>query len=217
MASSRINFIRGTACTFEINIVDEDGEPLELSELEDATAEFFLRTSSTSNVDVLHFTTSANPTRLKFKTNEAVLALTFTGPDTSALTLATYAYKVLLVLADGRAPNIIEWSPFDLSLGGVSEVTPPVFDNTVKVDHDYDLTDSLRYMTLGGTPIGDAQIRLYLKSDYDARHLDHPVGVTVTNAFGRWRDPILVTPGFSYVVLFTKPNEFGPDVATITA
>ena len=94
---------------------------------------------------------------------------------------------------------------------------PPIFTNTVSIDHSYGLSDALRYMDAGGNPIADAQIRVYLKSDYDARRLEAPVGTTVTTAHGRWQNPILVRTGYNYVVRFEAPNRFGPDVVTITA
>jgi hypothetical protein len=89
------------------------------------------------------------------------------------------------------------------------------FEQSVAVNHDHGLADHLRYVTAGGTQIKDAQVRIYFKSDYDAQRLGAPVGVTTTTATGRWKDPIFVQPGFTYVVQFFKPNEFGPDTATI--
>ncbi len=214
-AGSRINFVKETSYTFEIDIVDDDGEPVELSELEGASAEFFLRTSPTSNVDVLHFTT-ADPAHLAFKTNAAALILKFAVSDTEDVDVGLYSYRVLLVLADGRSPDIIDWSPFEITLGGIAEAAPPVFENTVALDHNYELSDSLRYMSPGGTPIANAQIRVFLKSDYDARRFSAAVGKTTTKSDGRWQNPILLTPGYTYIVQFTKPNEFGPDTTSVT-
>jgi hypothetical protein len=215
-ASTRIDFVKETSYTFEIDIVDDDGEPVPLADLEGASAEFFLRTSPSSNVDVLHFTT-ADPDHLAFKPNEAALILKFAANDTASVAVGAYSYRVLLVLADGRSPDIIEWSPFDVGLGGVAEDAPPVFENTVALDHNFELDDALRYMSPGGTPIANAQVRVYLKSDYDAKLYSNAVGKTITKSDGRWKDPVLVTPGYTYVIQFTKPNEFGPDTATVIA
>lgn len=213
-ASSRITFVKETSYTFEIDIVDDDGEPVALADLESASAEFFLRTSPDSNTDILHFTTT-DAAHLAFKSNAAALILKFAADDTENVDIGAYSYRVLLVLADGRSPDIIGWSPFDVTLGGISEDAPPAFDNTVALNHDYELSDALRYMTPGGSPIAEAQIRVYLKSDYDARRFSNAVGKTITKADGRWKDPVQVIPGYTYVVQFTKPNEFGPDVTTV--
>lgn len=91
------------------------------------------------------------------------------------------------------------------------------FDNTIAIDQNYGSLDALRYMTPGGSCIDGAQIRVYLKSDYDARKLNCPVGITITKADGRWKDPVLVVPGFTYTVRFEKPNYFGPDTVDIIA
>ena len=101
-------------------------------------------------------------------------------------------------------------------MGGITETPAPVFTNTVPVDHNYDLSDSLRYMDAGGNPIADAQVRVYRKSDYDAGNLTTPVGATMTRADGRWANPVLVIPGYEYVVRLEAPNRFGPDTVTIT-
>jgi hypothetical protein len=42
------------------------------------------------------------------------------------------------------------------------------------------------------------------------------VGITITDVFGRWRNPILVDVGFTYVVQLFKPNSFGPDAQEVT-
>jgi hypothetical protein len=90
-----------------------------------------------------------------------------------------------------------------------------VFEPSVALNHHHGLPDNLRYVTPGGTPIRDAQVRIYFKSDYDTQRLDAPVGVTTTDPNGRWKAPIFVERGFTYVIHFFKPNEFGPDTATI--
>ncbi len=93
----------------------------------------------------------------------------------------------------------------------------PAFTNTVKIDHNYGLSDALRYVTPGGSPICDAQVRVYKKEDYDAGRLDQAVGTTLTRQDGRWCNPILVNPGYTYVIVFQKPNAYGPDRVEVTA
>jgi hypothetical protein len=96
-------------------------------------------------------------------------------------------------------------------LGGSATPTPPPFDNTVKIDENFRLPNDLAYVSPAGSPIENAQVRVYLKSDYDAGKLDAPIGFTTTNAFGGWVNPILVKPGFTYVARFETPKEWGPN------
>lgn len=214
MATSRIDFVQGEAREIEIDLVDDDGEPIALERLEDATAEFFLRVTP-AGANVLHFTTPS--TSLAFQPNESSLLLTFLPGDTNPLALGLYVFQVVVTFADGDVKYPIEWSPFDLNLGGVADPAEPVFDETTAVNHNYDLTDNLRYMTPGGSPIANAQIRVYLQSDYNAGNLATPIATTTTKADGRWVNTVMVRPGFTYVVQFHKPNEYGPDIATIVA
>lgn len=213
MGSARISLIRGTSKDYIIDLGDEDGEPIAPALLVGATGEFDMREQATDLTNVLGFTTIANPTRLSFV--GSAIKLSFEADDTATLPIKVYTYRVVVTLSNGDRLEAIEWSPFDLNLGGTAAETPPAFDNTVKVDHNLQVEDSLRYMTPGGSPIENAQVRIYFKSDYDAGNLNTPVGVTTTKVDGRWKNPILVLPGFSYVVSFFKPNEYGPDVSTI--
>lgn len=98
----------------------------------------------------------------------------------------------------------------------VTEVEPPEFDHVVSINHNFLLSGDLAYKTAGGSPIAGAQVRVYQKSVYDTGNLGSPIGVTTTNANGEWTQPVLVPPGFEYVVRFEKPNEYGPDVVVIT-
>jgi len=91
------------------------------------------------------------------------------------------------------------------------------FTNTVQIDHDYGSIDALRYLTPGGSPISGAQVRIYRKSDYDARNLGTPVAFTMTKADGRWQDAALVEPGFTYTIRFELPNYYGPDTREVIA
>jgi hypothetical protein len=216
MSTARINLIRDTDETFIIDIVDENGQPYDATELVGAEVEFLLREAPTDIVDVIKWTTTLDPDSLVLLGN--TISLIFVAADTTALDIKVYYFQVTITLADSTVlPPIIEWSPFDLNLGGTAAPEPPVFTNTVQLDEDYGATDALRYMTPGGSPIENAQIRVYYKSDYDAGTLDTPVGVSKTNAFGRWNNPVLVTPGFTYTVQFFKPNDFGPDTTEVVA
>ena len=209
--SNRISLVRGTTKKLSIDLVDEDGQSIDCARLEGATAEFVLRNQPTDVSNVLLYDTTNNPTNLAFQELEPVLDLTFLPGDTSALDLQLYFYQVQVTLTTGDILPVIEWDLLDLNLGGAAAETPPVFTNTVKVNHDYPLASDMTYMTPGGSPIKDAQVRVYLKSEYDAGVLTTPVGITTTDDAGKWRQAILALPGFTYVARFEKPNEFGPD------
>jgi len=213
MASARISIVQGTSKDYEIALTNDDGEAVPEATLVGALGEFFLRNLPTDVSNLLYFNTTDNPTKLSF--NCSSLKLSFDSDDTATLPIATDTWQLVVTLADGTRLVAIDWSPFDITLGGVAAPTPPAFTNTVKVDHNFELSDNYRYMTAGGSPIENAQVRVYYKNDYDAGNLTSPVGVTLTKADGRWTNSILVVPGYSYVIHFTKPNEFGPDVATI--
>lgn len=215
--SNRINLVRGTSQTFPIVLVDSTGTPLSLDILEDASAEFVLRIQPTDVFNILRFTTLLNPTSLAFQLTAAVLDLSFVPSDTANLDIQTYFYQVQVTLSDGNIYDVVPWNIFDLNLGGSAATAPPVFDNTVKIDQDYPLPDDMTYRTPGGSPIENAQVRVYKKSDFDAGNLTSPVGVTTTNAGGKWVQPVLVVPGFTYVARLEKPYEFGPDVKEFIA
>jgi len=216
-ASSRLSVIRGTTKTLELRLVDGDNEPIDVERLVGASAELLIRVAPTDVVNVLRFTTANTPLSLSFKPDSAALLITFAPLDTSSLALLVYNWQLQVTLADGSVYDVVAWSPFDLNLGGTAVTPPPLFDNVVKIDHDYQLSDDLTYITPGGSPIENAQIRLYAKADYDAGRLDAPVGTTTTDAGGRWKNAILVAPGYWYVVRYEKPYEFGPDVREIFA
>jgi hypothetical protein len=215
--SNHISLVRGVSETFEVALVDGNNEPLALADLVDATAEFLLRVLPEDVSNILRFTTTDNPTSLSFKANEAGVALSFTSNNTAALALGVYFYQLQVTRSNGDVLNVIPWSMFELNLGGAATTPLAPFDNTVKIDHDYQLPDDLAYMTPGGTPIADAQVRLYYKSDYIAGRLEAPIGITMTNANGRWMTPILVVPGNVFIVRFEKPGEWGPNTQEIFA
>lgn len=209
--SNRISLVRGTSKKLSIDLVDENGTPIPLPKLVGASAQFLMRNQPTDVTNVLAFTTAANPTNLYFDVDEAVLHLYFAPSDTAALPLQLYFYQVQITLVTGDILDVIEWDLFDLNLGGAAVPTPPPFTNTVAISADYPLPGDMAYMTPGGSPIENAQVRLYYKSDYDAANLANPIGITTTDAAGKWKNLIFVVPGYTYTVRMEKTNEFGPD------
>lgn len=209
--SNRIEVIRGTSYAKTIDLLDVNGEPLPVQALAGATAEFLVRVSPDAGTNAIQLTTTSTPAALAFRPDRAALDLALAPADTATLDLRTYFYRLRVTLADGTTSDAIPWSPFDVTLGGSSETPPPPFSNTVKIDQNFRLPNDLAYITPSGSPIANAQVRVYLKSDYDAGNLDVPVGITVTNAFGGWVNAILVNSGYTYVARFEKPKEWGPD------
>jgi len=76
--------------------------------------------------------------------------------------------------------------------------------------------NALTYMSAGGTPISNADIRVYKKIDYDLRSLSKVIGTTITSSSGTWINPIFVEPGETYTVVYHKVNEYGPDTSEVT-
>lgn len=210
--SNRLDLIRGTTKALAIDLVDASGETIPLADLVGATATFVMRVAPEDTSNVLAYDTVTTPLNLAFETDAAVLDLTFLPVDTSALALALYYYRVQITLTSGAVYDVVPWDLLDLNLGGSATPTPPTFDNTVRITADWPLSGDMRYMTPGGSPIVNAQIRVYRKSDYDAGNLAAPIGITTTDASGNWTQPILVIPGYTYVARLEKPYEFGPDV-----
>jgi len=209
--SNRISLIRGTTKKLSVDLVDETGEPIAVSRLVGATAEFLMREAPEDVVNILRYTTALNPTNLAFQVGVPVLDLTFLATDTPTLALKLYYYQVMVTLTTGDVLPVIEWDLLDLNLGGAAVVPPAPFASTVTITADYPLSNDMTYMTPGGSPIVGAQVRLYLKSEYDIGNLANPIGITTTDTHGKWMNPILVLPGYTYVARFEKPNEFGPD------
>jgi hypothetical protein len=215
--SNRISLVRGTTKKLSVDLVDERGEPIDCKRLKDATAEFLMRVQPTDVTNILRFTTTANPSNLAFVVGQPVLDLTFLATDTATLPLQLYFYQIEVTLSTGDVLPVIEWDLLDLNLGGSAVPTPPPFTNTVKITQDYPLSNDMTYMSPGGSPIENAQVRLYYKSDYDAGNLATPIGITTTDAHGKWRNPILVLPGFTYTARLEKAYEFGPDTVEFFA
>lgn len=208
--SNRIDLVQGTTKKLSIDLV-ADGRPVAPEVLLGASAEFLLRNQPTDSGHVLRYTTALNPANLAFVPGTGVLDLTFLPNDTSALALQLYFYQVQVTLAAGDILPVIEWDLLDLNLGGAAVEAPAPFATTVKIDHDYPLADAMAYFSPGGSPIPAAQVRIYRQSDYASGNLAAPVGITLTTAAGKWANPVLVLPGYSYVAVFAKEGEFGPD------
>lgn len=209
MAVGRLEIVQGAATTEVIDLVDVNGDPLTYAALAGAGSSFLLRTTPTGT-NVLAFSTP-DAVHLVIDANASTITVTINPADVATVPLGPYFYQVTLTLASGAVSQPVPWTPADVVLGGSASPPPPPFTNTVALTQDFGLPGDLSYFTPGGTPIQGAQVRVYLKSDFDVGNFGSPIGITTTNAFGGWTDPIFVTPGYTYTVQFVKPNEFGPD------
>lgn len=215
--TSRLIVIRGTTRLLPIDLVDSDGLAFPRERLVGASAEFLMRVLPTDMSNVLRYATGSDPLALAFDPLLPVLNLTFLAADTASTTPGPYYWQVELTLAGGEVFAVVPWDVLDLDVGGSASQTPPVFNNTVAITSDFVQDGSLTYVTAGGSPIAGAQVRVYNKADYDAGLLDKAVGITTTDDRGRMTQPVLVTPGYMYLVRFDKPYEYGPDLVTFFA
>lgn len=87
----------------------------------------------------------------------------------------------------------------------------PAIPNNVRVDHNYPTPASLRYQTASGVPIEGAVVRVFRKADFDVGNTNIALATTLTNARGEWVNPIFLTTGFTYTILFAKEGLYGPD------
>ena len=102
--------------------------------------------------------------------------------------------------------------PFQAGAVGV----PPSFINQVSVDHNFGTPNALQPVNPGGSPIEGVQVRLFKKVDFDAGNTDAPLGTVLTDAKGRWTNPIFLEAGLTYTVQFEKPSAYGPNSVEIT-
>ncbi len=125
-----------------------------------------------------------------------------TGTVTNYYTITAYS----------STGNILAKSdPFQPSLIKATALT-----GRTRVDHDYLGVDSLRYLAPGGTPIAQAEIRIYQEPDYLQGRRDTPYAILMTNDEGRWQTSVYLPVGMNYVVQFFKPSGYGPNTVTIT-
>lgn len=210
LQSFQINRQRGVDQVVDLALVVSDGTPVDIT-----GADVVETVRNGAGETVLQKTAAAGQIRLTDPVNGRY-RIRFDANDVDALVDGTYIHDVLITLVSGVKISAVPPSFFLVSSGGVTAPTLPQVDNRVTLNHDFDVSDSLRYMDAGGNPIADANVYVYRQADYAAGILTTPVGVTVTKADGRWREPIRVQPGFDYVVRFEAPMRFGPDVVTIT-
>lgn len=121
-------------------------------------------------------------------------------------------YRVRVVDQFGNKAEDEYPSPFQ---AGNDPVEVPTL-YTTKLDQDFGTPNAYQYVTQNGDPINEATVRVYTKINWDTQNTSIVVGITKTDADGAWVTPIPVTPGETYVIVYHKENEYGPDTVEIT-
>lgn len=88
--------------------------------------------------------------------------------------------------------------------------------NVFPLDHNTGGTNALQYVDQNGAPISTATVRVYRKSDWDAKQYSKVVGLTKTVTDGTWAQPVMVEPGNTFVIHYTLANQYGPDTVEVT-
>lgn len=76
------------------------------------------------------------------------------------------------------------------------------------VNHDFGGKDNLKVVAPNGVGIAGAVIRVYLKPDYDAGHLDVPLFAVECDGEGKWKTPVYLDVGMTYTLLVEKKGSF---------
>jgi len=115
--------------------------------------------------------------------------------------------------------SIIYYIPLTSAETGPPTVLPGAGDGCVMVGQNYNGAD-LRYLTGLNAPVGNARVYAFTKAVFDRAFPDNPprhlaVAATTTTSTGEWAGNLNLNPG-EYVLLYERPDEFGPDTATLT-
>lgn len=168
---------------------------------------------------------NVNVTQIAGQTANAPGPVTFPGSiGTSTLTQTqvtggSYALSTnssgQVNIVPNEAVNVTQWNGSAVSLsGGLPNVSSGggVTTGPIPINQDTGGTDNLRYVDGSGNGVGDANIFVYLATDWPA----NPSAVqatAMTGADGRWLAPAFVQSG-TYVAVFTKLGADGPDVSS---
>lgn len=115
-------------------------------------------------------------------------------------------------------------SVYAVEVGGetsdrVGPTLPVTGCGLIPVDHDYLGPDSLVYQPLDGCPVAGASIFVIKQADFDTHGITVDralaIGGTTTRVNGRWASSVKLDPG-TYVLIFEKPGEYGPDAHVLT-
>lgn len=90
--------------------------------------------------------------------------------------------------------------------------TPP--NGHVLVDTNYGGEDNLRYVDLKGSGIADADVMVFLKSDYEIGNTggSYVRASTRTDIDGRFVKPLVLGEGYEYILVYYRSSSAGPDL-----
>jgi hypothetical protein len=99
----------------------------------------------------------------------------------------------------------------------VNPVVNPLGTGPTLVNHNFGGLDNLTVENPSGGGVQGAQIRAYLATDYNLGRTDagHIVGLTTTDAAGHWVAPLMLSPGYSYILVISQPNFYQTQVRQI--
>ncbi len=87
---------------------------------------------------------------------------------------------------------------------------------TAYLHRDFPSAKALRLVNAAGEPIEGVVVRVFNALAYLQNNLATPLGITHTDATGRWLAPIPVPSGSNYVVLFHKVGVIGPTAVDVS-
>lgn len=211
ISTVNVSFIRGSEYTANFIAANPNGTYINLYK-----AKIYQRVLN-ADKDVVLTRTSVNPNQIRITDyTTGRYSIFYRSLDTLGLALGTYKHDVTATLHDGNSLVLVPTALFVLTEGGVDAPTVPVVSNTISINHNHGGQDKFQYLTPGGSPISEADVRIYTEEDYLKNKLGSPVGSTMTSLDGRWKDAIPVSIGLNYIIQFFKHNEFGPDTVLIT-
>jgi len=87
---------------------------------------------------------------------------------------------------------------------------------TMMIDHNFETKDDMRLIS-GRKPISGVDIKIYLKSDFDAGKLEEKYVVqrTISRTDGRWEKALKLDVNETYIVQFSKSGVFRSTTTTI--
>jgi hypothetical protein len=87
--------------------------------------------------------------------------------------------------------------------------------DNITVNHNYPITDNLRYVSPAGAGVDNAVIEAYLTSEYAAGSRNI-ITTSATMVDGRWANDMKLDPGLAYTIVFYKQGEYGITSVEIT-
>jgi hypothetical protein len=113
-------------------------------------------------------------------------------------------------LPSGMFGGTIYWSG-TAELSPVSTAGPGSGNGPIAINQNTGGTDNLRYVDSTGNGVEDANVMIYLATDWPTQPTRVQANAT-TGADGRWLSPAFVQSG-TYVAVFAKIGADGPDVS----